>query len=173
MSVEALASSRPGLMWPTRSTAASDPASDRMLVQVCKYLLESYVVARPTEKALGDLDEVRGEASHRGWDGYGAEPVNLSAYMQAETFLKALPNGAPVPEIGADSEGDIVLDWNFGLRRALTVRVGPSGRCTFAWIRGRRSHRGTEWLDEGIPVSILEALGQLAAEAPRAREAER
>jgi hypothetical protein len=79
--------------------------------------------------------------------------------------MNALPTSAPLPEVSADTEGEVALDWIFGERKALTVSIGPTGRCTFAWVLGQRTNRGTDWIDDGIPEAIVFALGQLARAA--------
>jgi hypothetical protein len=120
---------------------------------------------RTLQKVLNELDEVRSEASSEGWDGYGARPINPDSYDFAARFLKALPASAPLPEVGADNEGEVSLDWLFGERKALTVAIGPTGRCTFAWMNGKSTSRGTDWIKDEIPAPIVFALGHLAPEA--------
>lgn len=155
-----------GLMaWP-RSTAQSEPArrlSD-LIDETRRHLLSSLSVRRHVETALTELDEVREEASQAHWDGYGAKPVRTETYLCARRFLELLPTTLPAPEVSADADGDIALDWMFGDRRALTVRIDAVGRCTFAWMRGQRRCRGIDWLDDGVPSLIVDALSRLAAD---------
>lgn len=152
-----------GLIAPNRSNAQSEPA--RLLLQmqedIREHLLTSYTVRDARERLLDDLESLCAEASHKGWDGYGAEPVSPDSYDYARAFIKALPTTAPLPELNADPDGEVSLDWSFGKRRALTVSVGPTGRCTFAWVLGQRSNRGTDWIEDEIPASIAFALLQL------------
>jgi len=155
---------RAGLLTSPSSTATSDTAKAivRLREQVRKHLFASYSVGHSAERALDALGEVRSEAASAGWNGYDAMPVDPEACEQARLFLEALPTTAPMPEISADPDGDVALDWILGERKALTVSIAATGRCTFAWIRGQRSCRGTDWLDDGIPEPILNALYQLA-----------
>jgi hypothetical protein len=153
-----------GLITPNRSNAQSEPA--RALFQrqeeIREHLLRSYTVSDARERLLDDLDKLCLEALHQGWDGFGAKPVSLDAYDFAKTFILALPTTSPLPELNSDPDGEISLDWYFGKRRALTVSVGPTGRCTYAWLHGQRSNRGTDWIEDEIPASIVFALHQLA-----------
>jgi hypothetical protein len=162
-SMEATFEGMPGLIAPARSTALSDPARDidKMLENIREHLLSSYALSNPAEQALTELHEVLAEASREGWDGYGARPLNPLSYDFAKRFLNALPTNAPFPEVSADTDGEVSFDWVFGERKALTVSVGPTGRCTFAWMLGQRTYRGTDWIDDGIPEEILSALGKL------------
>lgn len=162
----------PGLMRPVRSTGQSEPAKriSNMQEEIRKHLLTSYVIAAPTELASARLEEVWLEASQGGWDGYGAKSIDPFAYMYARFFVNALPNTAPIPEVSADSDGEVALDWFFGHRKALTVSIGSTGRCTFAWMNGQSTNRGTDWMEDDIPASILFALDQLDHSArPRYR----
>jgi hypothetical protein len=156
-----------GLFRERRSTARSDSARalDRMHEVIRVHLLESYAVSDAAERALKELRDIRGEASREGWDGYGAQPLSPASYAFAKAFLSALPTTAPVPEIGADSNGEIALDWVFGERKALTVRIGPSGRCTYAWMLGHSTSRGTDWVENEIPATIAFALRLLVQDS--------
>jgi hypothetical protein len=119
----------------------------------------------PAERILTELDEVRSEASRVGWDGYDARPLDPNSFDFAISFLNALPTSAPLPEVSADAEGEVALDWVFGERKALTVSIGPTGRCTFAWMLGQKTNQGTDWIDNEIPEEIMSALGKLVRDA--------
>lgn len=161
---------RRGLISPTQSTSRSEPARrlELMEQEVRNHLLGSYAVRHTAEAALAELEAARAEASEPGWNGYDSRPISIAAYENAKLFLSALPSTAPAPEISVDSDGDVALDWVLAPRKALSVSIGPTGRCSFAWMRGQRSYRGTEWLDEGIPSTIAEALWRLARDASSA-----
>jgi hypothetical protein len=152
-----------GLITPNRSNAQSEPARRLLELQEAlrQHLLSSYTVRESRERLLDELDALSNEASQKGWDGYSAEPMGSESYIFAKAFIKALPTEAPVPELSADTDGEVALDWSFGPRRALTVSIGPTGRCTFAWVLGKRSNRGTDWIEDEIPASIASALRQL------------
>jgi len=156
-----------GLIMPAKSTALSEPAMklEKMQQMIREHLLGSYVMSNAIDRVLAELDEVHLEASREGWDGYGALPLNPASYDFVIRFLNALPAAAPLPEVGADADGEVSLDWVFGERKALSVSIGPTGRCTFAWMLGQSTSRGTVWIDDEIPAQIAFALGQLARSA--------
>jgi hypothetical protein len=161
---------RAGPIMPTGSSGSSEFAERlaKLVDDVRRHIWQSYTVRRASDRPLDELEDVRLEASQPGWNGYGAAPINPEAYENARSFLESLPPSAPPPEVSVDPDGDVSLDWMFGERRALSVSLGRAGRCTFAWMRGRRTYRGTEWLDDGIPAPVAEALWQLAREAGQA-----
>jgi len=158
----------PGLIAPARSTAQSLPAKkiEEMREVIREHLLASYVMRNPAEQVLTELDAVRSEASREGWDGYGARPLDPASYDFAIRFLNGLPTTAPLPEVSADSDGEVALDWVFAERKAMTVSIGPTGRCTYAWMLGQSTIRGTDWIEDEIPASIIFALGQLVRDSP-------
>lgn len=157
----------PGLLTRSRSTGTSSYAEGlrKQREEIRRHLLTSLAVSRTTDSALSELNEVRVEAACPGWDGHGARPINFDAYLQARRFLEALPTTTPPPEVSADPDGEVSLDWIFGPRKALTLSIGANGRCSYAWIRGKRTSRGTEWLDDEVPTNILNALAQLVHDA--------
>lgn len=158
---------RAGLITPVRSTARSESALRlaRIAEETRLHLLNSYTFRSRVERALIELDGVRKEASSPGWNGYEAKPMDPDAYANARLFLESLPTTAPRPEVSADPDGDVALDWSFGPHKALSVSISGNGRCTFAWMLGQRTYRGTEWLNNGIPGNIVNALWQLVREA--------
>lgn len=155
-----------GLLAPTKSTAGSETAVELTKLQedVREHLLTSFAMSHAAEGALTELDAVRTEASRDGWNGPGTLRLNPFAYEFAKLFLTTLPTTAPLPEVTADNDGEVALDWIFGSRKALSVSIGPTGRCTFAWMQGLSTQRGTDWIDDEIPASIVHALGRLGRE---------
>jgi hypothetical protein len=153
-----------GLIAPNRSNAQGEPA--RRLLELWEknrgHLLSSHSVRDARERLLEDLEKLCAEAACPGWDGYGAAPISEIACGYARAFILALPTSAPLPELNADTDGEVSLDWSFGKRRALSVSIGHTGRCTFAWVLGQRSIRGTDWIEDEIPAQIALALHQLA-----------
>ena len=148
---------RSGLIGQTRSTASSEAAMllDAMRDEIRMHLLASFSMRNAAEQTLQELEEVQAEANTAG-------AISPATYGYARVFVEALPTTAPPPELSADPDGDIALDWIFGPKKALTVSIGPTGRCTFAWMLGKRTYSGTDWIDDGIPASIIYALGKLA-----------
>ena len=156
----------PGLMIRARSGASQSAQRLRDLrEEIRSHLLTSVAVSQTTKSALCELNEVRVEAAEAGWDGHGAKPLAFDAYLHARRFLEALPTTAPSPEVSADPDGEVSLDWVFGPRRAISLSIGSNGRCSYAWIRGKQRSHGTEWLDDEVPTNILGALAQLVRDA--------
>lgn len=108
--------------------------------------------------ALEDLAQIVSECTEANWDGYDAEPVELLAIPYVVTIVESLPVGFPTPEIAAEPDGEISLDWHLGPRRAFSVSVARNGRLSYAGLFGRSEVHGTEYMADGIPEPILEGI---------------
>lgn len=154
-----------GLISPARSNASSESASRLAQMQelIGEQMLRSYFIRGRVDQVVAEMETVRNEASFDGWDGYGGKALQPQACVITANFLEALPTTIPIPEISADNDGEVALDWIFGPRKALTVSIDGRGRCVYAWILGQINSRGTEWITDGIPANIAYALAQLTA----------
>jgi hypothetical protein len=154
-----------GLLTPAWSKAESSEAQDlgKRQSDVRSALLRSIAVRDTAEHLTSELEDLASEASCRGWDGYDAAAIDPDACEFAMRFIRALPTTGPMPTLNADPDGEVSFEWHFGKRKALSVSIGASGRCTFAWVSGQRSNRGTDWIEHEIPASIVFALRQLGS----------
>lgn len=108
------------------------------------------------EEAVRQLREIAESLSAPNWDGYGANPVQPESVVQAERFLRALPEDIPMPSIGADPDGEVALDWEDDGHAFFSVSVSPDGLLTFAGQAGPRSAlRGREEFRNQIPFEVL------------------
>ena len=114
--------------------------------------------------ALQELDEVYSERSEANWDGYGASAIHRLTYEKAQEFLNNLPSSVGSPEIGADPDGEIVLEWFRSSSRLLSISIALSGRLTYIYRNGATRMRGTFWfLDDEVPKELLKLLEILRA----------
>ena len=93
----------------------------------------------------------------------GEEPVRISlgAFKYSSDFIRALPAEVPLPDITADPDGEIALDWEFARRQRFSVSVGRDGRLTYAGILGSGRRHGTIQYVDGIPEAITQILSEL------------
>lgn len=101
------------------------------------------------------------EASSSDWDAYGAAAVQPATRSAAYRFLSALPKAVPLPDIGADPDGDISFEWRVGPRRVLTVSIDANGVLSFAATVGFRETHGRDDMAGTIPYSVLHTLHDL------------
>ena len=94
------------------------------------------------------------DASTDNWDGYQAFKAEPSALPYAFEFLNLLPLSTPFPEIAIDNYGEIAIEWDYGSRKVISIRVGKDGTLTFAALDGYNSVHGVETLQDAIPETI-------------------
>lgn len=97
------------------------------------------------------------------WDGHGAAAVSQKAYYQAYRLLEALPPGLPIPEFGAEPDGQITFEWHRASRRTLSVSISGEGDLHFAALLGTNRNFGTETFWGNLPRPILELIGRVYA----------
>lgn len=158
-----------GLMRAPRDSGSSASAVrlQELEREALHRLMGSISVRSQLDAALGALDSVFQEAAEPGWNGYNAKPVSSGTYLNARRFLEALPTTGPYPDISADGDGDISLDWFFAPRKAVSVSVASNRRLAFALVDGCSTSRGVEWLVDGIPSRIADAIADLARQGER------
>jgi len=96
----------------------------------------SEVLNGPKSDAIAKLMAIANTCVQADWDGYGAEPLNEMAVQNAEAFVRAIPDGMPMPEFAPDPDGSISLDWIAGRYRSFSLSVGSDSRLAYAWLDG-------------------------------------
>jgi hypothetical protein len=103
-------------------------------------------------------------ARYDGWDGPGSKGVEQSTHYYAEQFLKLLPSHVAFPDIAADTDGEILFEWDRGRRQVFTVSVGREGVLSFAGLFGQEKIHGRRPLD----TALTEILPYLERFSPHA-----
>jgi len=109
--------------------------------------------------AISELNRLANETSEPDWDGQGALGINLIAQQNAISFVRALPNGVPMPEIAIEPDGSISLDWIRSRHIMFTLSIGPNDRIAFAWVDGTDSGHAVARFDQSsVPTRILDGI---------------
>lgn len=107
--------------------------------------------------AISDMWALVDECGHKGWDGEGATPLSPFAANTAAAFIRALPDGVPLPEFAPEPDGNMSLDWIRARTRLLSLSIGLSNRIAFAWIDGSDQGHGVAHFDgKRTPSRILD-----------------
>ncbi|MGH9420827.1 MAG: hypothetical protein ACRD3J_12695 [Thermoanaerobaculia bacterium] len=115
---------------------------------------------------LSDIRAVAVEHCESDWDGEGGEPVSMLAVQHAEAFVRALPSNVPMPEVAAEPDGSISLDWIQSRTRLLSISIGISNRLAFAWLGGTdQGHAVARFDGERVPALILERIRETIGHA--------
>jgi hypothetical protein len=126
---------------------------------------DSVVLSGKRSNASAALAALKREFDADNWDGNGAVALSLAALARAEQFLWALPEDVPDPEVAADPDGTILLDWAVG-RRAVSISIGRNNRLAFAWLDGADRGRGVAWFDGIVaPSRVLSAVRSILPKA--------
>jgi hypothetical protein len=108
------------------------------------------------KECLNQLLDVFSEAGAPGWDGSGAHPLGADAVNAAYLFINAIPSNVPMPEIGADPDGEVSLDWYAGPRRQFSISLGARNVLSFAGLFGSDKVSGSERFQGTIPRNLLD-----------------
>lgn len=112
--------------------------------------------------AISALWTLANECSQEGWDGDKARPVDPEAVYRATEFIRDLPDYLPLPEIAAEPDGAISLDWIRSRNRLVSVNVGATDRLAFAWLNGTDRGHGVVRLVRGVvPAPLIQTIAAI------------
>jgi len=149
------------LPWVDRGLSNEAGAVRRLTITAAEFR-NSMTLGEPKRVAQQALDAAYIAAQEDNWDGMGSARVEHSTYSYASQFLQMLPANRPVPDIAADTDGEILFEWDHGPRQTFSVSVGRDGTLTFAGLFGQTKLHGTEHLREALPLVIAHSLERLA-----------
>jgi hypothetical protein len=148
--------------WADRALSEEAEVLRRLTDEASKFV-GSITVGEPKRTAQEALDAAYATAQVEDWDGEGSARVEPSTYVYASQFLRLLPSTIPVPEIAADTDGEILFEWDLGRRRVFSVSVGRDGTLTYTALFGYTKTHGTEHFREALPAVISNCFGRLVA----------
>ena len=111
------------------------------------------------QRALQELHEVWSRQGSTNQNGNHVDTIARETYELSKRFLNCLPSEVCSPEVSADPDGEISLDWYEGPTKQLSVSIGPGGKMTYAGIFGQgiKAH-GTEAFDDAIPATVFDGI---------------
>lgn len=153
---------------PWRDRAVSEEARVlHRLITAAWQFPHSVAVGEPKRAAQEALAAAYAGARVEDWDGEGSARVEPSTYAHADQFLRLLPSSTFVPDITVDTDGEILLEWDYGRRQVFSVSVGRDGTLTFAGLFGHEKIHGTAHLRESLPPVISACLERFSAPSGR------
>jgi hypothetical protein len=140
-------------------------AVHKAVTEVVELTERSLVLFGKKASALSQLAELAAECAQQGWDGDTAAGINPNAVLYAEHFVRALPEGIPLPEFTPEPDGSISLDWIRSPNRLFSLSVGNSNRLAYAWLDGADKGHGVARFDgQTIPPRVLEDIKGIAGQ---------
>ena len=111
--------------------------------------------------AINALLELEPRYREKNWDGQGADPIPEAAFQEARTFLLKLPATIPLPEVIAEPDGYLGLEWYANKWLLYVVSFSGKGAMSCSGLMGRERIYGTRYMDEGIPAEVLRNIARV------------
>ena len=124
-------------------------------------LQESNVLGLIAKGAFRKLDEVFEECSSDGWDGANAKPVLVETLQNAKAFLKSFPLGIEPPDVGAEPDGAITLEWYKSPGKVISISINLGGWLYFAAIIGAKKRHGVDFALCDVSEDLLDLISQV------------
>lgn len=119
---------------------------------------------------LDQLAELSHEYSEPDWDGEGAAAVSASTVFRAELFIRSLPESLQAPELSAEPDGAIALEWMPSRYKTFSISIGEGNRIAYAWVDGTDRGHAVARLNEGeIPSKLAYQLSLFLTDDPAIR----
>jgi len=107
------------------------------------------------------LYEVFEECSSEGWDGERAKPISVEVVQCARRFLSSFPLGMEAPEVGAESDGAITLEWYRSPNKVISISINPDGWMYYAALIGTSKRHGADFSLMGVSDDLVEIILQV------------
>lgn len=116
-----------------------------------------------TDKDISrELEKIFEECSSDGWDGERAKPVSEEVLQNASIFFESLPPSVELPQIAAEPDGAVSLEWYRSPEKVVSVSVNPGGRLYYAAAIGARRRHGKESASSGVSEELLALISKVA-----------
>lgn len=113
------------------------------------------------EKIIKSLNHVFTETCVENWNDEGAMAVTYDTFQKACEFINFLPKILPEPEISADPDGEISIEWYGKNNRVFSVSINGSGKLSYAALYGNKSFHGVEYFNCEIPKRLLRDIKEI------------
>jgi hypothetical protein len=124
-------------------------------------LQDSNALGFAAKGTFQQLDEVFEECSSGGWDGERAKPISVEVLRNAERFLSSFPLGMEAPEVGAEPDGAITLEWYRSPNKVISISINPDGWIYYAALIGTSKRHGADYSLMGISDDLLKIILQV------------
>lgn len=94
------------------------------------------------------------EKHEENWDNEGAVPVQATSLKLAENFINQLTDDIEEPEISADPDGTLELEWNSEPGKILTLSFGQDTISYAGYFGPSNKNHGVREFQEEIPDEI-------------------
>jgi hypothetical protein len=95
------------------------------------------------------------------WNGEGADPIPDAAIQEAHAFLYKFPPTLPLPDVIAEPDGYLGLEWYRNKRLLYVVSFNGQGALSCSGLIGQKKVYGTYYMDETIPSEVLRDIARI------------
>ena len=124
-------------------------------------LQESNALGFTAKGTFQQLYEVFKECSSGGWDGDKAKPISVEVLQDAIKFLYSFPLGIDAPEVGAEPDGAITLEWYRSPNKVVSISINPDGWVYWAALIGISRQHGVDYALMGVSDILLKIISQV------------
>lgn len=124
-------------------------------------LMETVTFGERDRDVLSRLLSVISETANEGWDGYGALPVSFRSYLKTMKFLCTLPGSVKLPEVSADPDGSMSMEWYRSPEWLVSISIDGNGKLDYAAIFGDRKYHGSMYFADEIDKEVLNHIGRV------------
>lgn len=111
---------------------------------------------------LRELEKTLDERSSDGWDGDRAKALSKEVLQSTVTFLESFPPGIEPPQIAAEPDGAITLEWYRSPEKVISVSIDLGGEVYYAAIIGALSRHGRGSVRSGVSDDLLALIESVA-----------
>jgi hypothetical protein len=92
----------------------------------------------------------------QGWDGYDALPVKFRTYINSLIFLSLLPEYLPLPELSADPDGAISMEWYRTPEWIFSISIDENGKIDYAGLFADKKISVSSYFVSEVDNDIIE-----------------
>lgn len=137
---------------------------DQQMSELSTHLQKSKVLGFAARGVFGELEKTFSECGVDGWDGGKAKAISGEVLWNAQVFLESFPWGSESPEIGAEPDGAISLEWYRSPSRVVSVSINPGGWVYYAAIIGAKRRHGVDPVSFFVSGDLLDLIGEVTGE---------
>lgn len=126
-----------------------------------QYLARANVAYGHIAEISQAIDHAASFAGIENWDEEGALPVSQHTVSLAKRFASALPSDIEVPEIYADSHGELTFEWRSGKGRIVAISIYPNGTIGYSSLIGASKVYGWENFVSSIPAMLIHRIARI------------
>ena len=141
------------------STEAESIAEGKQ--SILNRLLETFSMGERFRNISQRTAEIASIACVRGWDGYDRLPVTFGTYMHAAFFMHTLPEHLPLPELSADPDGAISMEWYRMPDWIFSISIDDTGKLDYSGIFADKKVSGSSFFVEEIDSDIIDYIGRI------------